>query len=226
MMSPEQWLEQLLKIAAMNEKNIPTLVEDKSRRGFLPLNFRSYVRSISSYCLRTTNDFSSYAEALRKFSAIEKFEDLLCFYREQEQPSVFANYSADDVDIVAVPIALGRFDLAIPYISDVLVPAKSNALWSCYVKCLKSIRAPVEPEPNISKPKGMEKHWLLYIQLMECLSKNYDCSTIEQEIDNSFSRCNGDKRLVEISHIDPSGNFPITWDLRRSYLKKLAAHET
>jgi len=226
MMSPEQWLDQLLKIASMNEKNIPMLAGDMSRRGFLPLNYRSYIRSVSSYCLRTTKDFGSYAEALRKFTAIEKFEELLSFHQSQEFPSVFASYSGDDVDIVAVPIALGRFDLAIPYISNVLAPAKSNPLWSGYVKGLTAIREPIEIELKISKPKSMEKHWVLYIQLMASLSIKEASATIEQEINQSFSRCNGDKRLVEITHIDPSGNFPVAWDLRRSYLQELAAYET
>lgn len=226
MLSPEQNLDQLLLVASMNEKNIPMLAADKSRHGLLPLNFRSYIRSVSSYCLRTTSDLDSYAEALRKFGVIEKFEDLMNIHQNQKQASLFAHYSADDVDIVAVPIATRRFDLAIPYISDVLAPAKSNALWSSYVNGLKSIRSPIELPSVTSKPKGMEKHWLLYFRLIECLSRNKVCPTVELEIDQSFSRCNGDKRLVEVTHIDPCGSFPLSWDLRSSYLKALAAYET
>lgn len=226
MLSPEQYLERLLNVAAMNEKNIEALSKDKSRRGFLPVNFRSYIRSISSYCLRSTGSLKTYADALLTFSALEKFEELLMFHQNGEQPSVFSNYSADDVDIVAVPIALGRFDLASSYISNVLIPAKSNPLWSTYVKGLNSLTSPTILSIGRSNFSGMEKHWALYIKLLECISQKIDTSAIREEITKSYLRCNGDGRLVEVTHIDPSGSFPVSWDLRLSYISELAAHET
>ncbi|WP_447592530.1 hypothetical protein [Aquipseudomonas campi] len=224
MMSSEQRLNFLLEKAARHEKAILIVANKENGASLLSLNLSGYVQAISTYCLMTSVCLDSYARALEKFNVVEKFESLLMLRQDAEPGRNHFNYTAEDVDIIAVVIALGRFDLAIAYLRDVLATVDLNPLWSAYVMGLSSWQKSAEFYWSSSKPKGMQKHWMLYIEFMKLSAQEQDTHVVVQEIAQSFLRCNGDKRLVEITHIDPSGTFPISWDLRLAYIVELARY--
>ncbi|MFC0682910.1 hypothetical protein ACFFGH_34210 [Lysobacter korlensis] len=161
-----------------------------------------------------------YVAQLERFAPVEALLSLLEFVESSEFPALFASCSADDIDILAIPLLLGRKDLARRYLEGFLLKSSLRRVWASYVQGLGAMARGVPFEPSLPpRPKGMEKHWLLYVRLMSALAGgDPDTCSATTAIGVSFQRCNSDKRLTETSHIDPNGTHPVPWDLRLAYV--------
>jgi hypothetical protein len=200
--------------------SLATLAREPAKRAYIPINYRSYLRAASGYGVRVSSEVESYAAELAQFEPINVLEALLDFIESQEFPSLFASCSADDVDVVAIPLLLGRNDLAKRYLEGFLLKCSPHRVWASYLEGLGALVRGAYFTPKLpTKPSGMEKHWVLYVQLMSALANGEaELSSITDAIELSFRRCNGDKRLVNTTHIDPNGTHPVPWDLRLAYV--------
>ena len=203
-----------------------TIVERKLKSGsprHLRGLYQTYVQYASAYSLGQTNDAAAYAATLRAFNPLAKIEALLELRASEGADDDFKDFNARDVDILTAPIALGRIDLAQRYVLEVLSKARCTPLWNAYVLGLRSL---VLKQPfgfELTKLTGMEKHWVLYMRLMEVLSVKGDPSETVVQIDASFAKHNTYRRFMNGSYIDPSGLYPQPWDVRRQYILALGA---
>lgn len=82
-------------------------------------------------------------------------------------------------------------------------------------------RSTYEAKPP-SRLRGMEKHWVLYLQLIEAIAREQDVAPAVEAVHASFQRCGRDTRIWQFGNIDPSGNSPIEWDCRLAYILERA----
>jgi len=209
-----------LETIEMVRASLATLAREPAKRAYIPINYRTYLRAASSYSIRVSSGVESYATELARFEPINVLEALLDFIESQEFPSLFSSCSADDIDVVAIPLLLGRNDLARRYLEGFLLKCSPHRVWASYLAGLGALTRGVNFTPKLPpKPSLMEKHWLLYVQLMSALAGDEaKICPVADAIELSFRRCNDDKRLVNITHIDPNGTHPVSWDLRFAYV--------
>ncbi|MGY4516307.1 hypothetical protein [Lysobacter sp. HA18] len=209
-----------LRTAETARTSLASLAREPAKRAYVPINYRIYLQSASGYSLHASSDIQSYVAELERFKPVDTFTSMLEFVESGEFPALFASCSANDVDLLAVPLLLGRNDLARRYLEGFLLTSSSGPFWSSYVQGLGALARGLAFDPNLpTKPRGMEKHWLLYVQLMSAMTGgDPTVGSAKANIEASFRHCNRDKRLTMTSHIDPNGTHPVSWDLRLAYV--------
>ena len=156
-----------LETARMTRGNFDVLAGDPSKRAYLPLSYRTYLRAASGYSLRTSTCSEEFAKRLEEFDPLPVLRSLLDIADSGEWPSLFSRFNAFDVDLIAIPVLLNSPSLAVRYLESCLLRSTSVPLWNTYVDGLASLVRGTSFEPTYPKqPKGLEKHWVLYIRLM------------------------------------------------------------
>lgn len=216
-----------LQFAQKTRENIALFVNEPKKYGLLPLNYAHFLRSASAYALRVSTSPQSYAAAISPFEPVKYFSEYLELCRGRNHQAAFASASLHAIDLVAIPILLKQAQLARAYILEALAVATTTPVLQSYVQGLVALATSADFEYVLpAKLRGMEHHWSLYTVLMSQLSRAADIHTIKAEIEQSFARCNSDRRLQNVGYLDPLGSNPVPWDARIAYVLALNDQRT
>ena len=215
-----------LDLLEVYARNIERMRTDASQLHLLASNYAGYLQSASEYSLVKSEGVIDYQRHLEHLNVIDKFEGLVPHLRKVLTASPDWHFSANQVDLLPIALVLGRRDLAEELAANVLATGRSTPFWESYVGALVALlqRKPVTPYRG--KPKGMERHWALYIELMQVRSEPLAREQAVAKISASFDRCNQDRRLLNVTHIDPAPIRPLKWDLRLHFVLAWGLNET
>jgi hypothetical protein len=136
---------------------------------------------------------------------------------------------ANDVTVVHLAWLLDQHALGDAMLAIVCDPRVSNywphtKFWAEYDRAMAALVARERYEPRPLKPKGYEKRWVPYLDLVAALTAGRDPAPELAAGAVSFEERNRDKRLLDWKMQDGDGRSPVKWDFRApSILKRWRA---
>jgi hypothetical protein len=136
---------------------------------------------------------------------------------------------ANDVTPVHVAWLLDREplgDVMLTIVGDARVARHwpHTKFWDEYHRAMAALVGRDRYQPRPLKPKGYEKCWVPYLDLVAALTAGQDAAPELTACATSFERRNRDKRLTDWKMQDGDGRSPVKWDFRApSILKRWRA---
>lgn len=226
---PPGSVERLLLSADHTLSSLPTIIEKQLKEGIsarLEANIVSYLEARLEKAVLQSNTAEDCSRLLRASDGMAYFRKLVEVGTARRQASANQEGIAggsNAIDVVALPIFAGELGTARYFVEHVLLPERGTPFWSEYVRGMASLLAATAYSPNVpSKLQGIEKHWALYLTLIQSITNNQNSAAAIEAISTSFQRYSQDKRIWQFGHIDPSGNSPVQWDCRFAYILEAA----
>jgi hypothetical protein len=170
---------------------------------------------------------SQLSSELRKGTG-EVFEQYLSVFREcppDERAKLVTGIYLNDVAIefVAIPILLGRTDLAREFASV----AMPHLIGVAYVNEMgRALGALIQRRPyqkgELEPLTGIRKHLVLYLELIQAITNGRSCQKEQDAVEASFKRLSTSKRNKDFNFLDPSGYHELDWDCRLAYILEAA----
>jgi hypothetical protein len=169
-----------------------------------------------------------FSAELRKWGTGDVFEQYLSLFRElppDERVGLVTGIYLNDVAnaFVAIPIWLGRSELALEYAS-IAMPCLTGVPFVNEMG--RALRALIESRPyqkgELGPLTGIRKHQVLYMELIEVMTNRRPFQKEVEAIESSFRRLSGSKSNKDFDFLDPSGYHELDWDCRLAYILEAA----
>ena len=138
---------------------------------------------------------------------------------------------AVDNQITPVQVAwlLGRWqagrDLLAPCVDELVRKFfPLTAFWAEYHRAMACLAGGRPYDPHVPRLRGYEQYWFPYLKLVADLTSGHPITTSREEIAQSFSKRNRDKRLTDWELIDGDGKHSVRWDFREASILRFAEY--